>query len=148
MSRKRPEYYSGVPWVHVTPAEARAHPMGRPGPLLIGIGLFFIATAAWKGWATLAAGAGVGWAVANSAWPFLTGLGLIFGVPWAVVMAGISAALTLWFLVRNLGADGGLYYLFEMIAYTGILFYLVDGERPNLVYRHRYRKYSAGEGEG
>ena len=32
------------------------------------------------------------------------------------------------------------------IANVGILFYLIDGDRPNLIYRHRYRKYSAVTG--
>ena len=44
-----------------------------------------------------------------------------------------------------MGAERSVIYLFETIANVGILFYLIDGDRPNLIYRHRYRQYSAKE---
>lgn len=139
---KRGDFYSGIPWVNVTAQEAHAHPLGKLGPIEWAIALYFIALATLKVGLTLAYGFGFGNAFLNGIWPFLVGLGLALRVPWAVIMALISAALTAYALVRGLGGGGSLITLFEMIASVGILFYLIDADRPNLIYRHRYRKYS------
>jgi len=138
----RRDFYSGIPWVHVTAQEAHAHPLGRLGPIEWAISIYFIAIAVLKSWLALDYGLGFGGAFLNGIWPLLVGLGLVLRVPWAVIMAMISAALTAYALVRGLGGGGDLIALFEMIASVGILFYLIDADRPNLIYRHRYRKYS------
>jgi len=85
-------------------------------------------------------------ALLNGVWPILTGLGLAFRVPWAIVMAVISAGLTIYALVRGFGG-GGVMTLFETLISVGVLFYLVEADRPNLIYRYRYRKYSADTDE-
>lgn len=138
----RRDFYSGIPWVNVTAKEAHAHPLGKLGPIEWAIALYFLAIAILKFWLVLSYDFGFGAAVLNSIWPLLVGLGLALRVPWAVIMAMVSAALTAYALVRGLGGGGNLITLFEMIASVGILFYLVDADRPNLIYRHRYRKYS------
>ena len=145
---KRGDFYSGVPWENVTASQAHAHPLGKLGLILWAIVTYFIGIAVLKFWLTLDFGAGFGTAFLNGIWPLLVGIGLALRVPWAVIMAMISAALTVYALVRGLGGDGSLITLFETIANVGILFYLIDGDRPNLIYRHRYSKYSAVEGDG
>jgi hypothetical protein len=138
----RRDFYSGIPWVNVTAQEARAHPLGKLGPIEWVIVAYFIGISILKFWIAHDFRLGLQVAVLNSIWPFLVGLGLALRVPWAVIMAMISAALTAYALVRGLGGGGDLITLFEMIASVGILFYLIDADRPNLIYRHRYRKYS------
>ena len=144
--KERPEFYSGIPWVHVTPEQARNLPQGTLNAPLIAISLYFLLIGMFKFGLLFSNGAGVGVALLNGAWPFLTGVGLALRVPWSIVMALISSTLTVWALVRGSQAgvvDGArLYPLFETIINVGILFYLVDGDRPNLIYRHRFRKYS------
>lgn len=138
----RGDFYSGIPWVNVTPQQAHSHPKGRLNLLLWAIAGYFIAIGVLKFGLALNYGAGFGIAALNGVWPMLTGLGLALRVPWAVIMAMISAALTVYALVRGLGGDGSIIVLLETLINVGILFYLVDGDRPNLIYRHRYRKYS------
>ena len=139
------EYYSGVPWVYVTPQEARNHPLGRPGLIIWGIATCFIVISVLKFWWLMGDGAGIASAFLNSIWPFLAGVGLMLRVPWAVFLAIVPSALTLYLLVRGMGSSASIYYLLETILHVGILFYLIDADRPNLIYRHRYRKYSAAE---
>ncbi|MDE0968616.1 MAG: hypothetical protein OSA51_04335 [Octadecabacter sp.] len=140
--KKRGDYYSGIPWVFVTPEQARAHPKGVLGFWLWVIVVYFIATAFLKFYLSLNYNEGLTIAILNSVWPLFVGFGLAIRAPWAVIMAAISAALTVFALVRGLGGNGSLITLFETLMNVGILFYLVDSDRPNLIYRHRYRKYS------
>lgn len=139
---KRGDFYSGIPWVYVAPDQARAHPKGQLGPVLWAIVAYFIAIAILKTVLTLNYGLGYGVAAFNGGWPLIVGLGLAFRIPWAIILSAVSAGLTVYALVRGLGGDGSLFTLFELIANVGILFYLIDADRPNLIYRHRYRKYS------
>lgn len=148
---ERPEFYSGIPWVHITPQQARALPKGKLNLTLGAIGLYFIAIGVFKFSLIMSVGAGFGTAALNGFWPVLTGLGLLMRVPWSVIMALVSTTLTVWFLLRGTQvgvADGfALIPMFETIINVGILFYLVEADRPNLIYRHRYRKYSVEDGE-
>lgn len=152
------DQYSGIPWVDVTPEQARAHPKGNLGVALWVISLYFIGVSVVKLILSVSYGGGFGVVLLNCIWPFLAGLGLILRVPWSVFMVIVSTAITAYGLMRGLQVqftlpEGApqpdawqtLPYLFEMIASVGILFYLIDGDRPNLIYRHRYRQYSAGE---
>ncbi len=145
-NNERMEFYSGIPWVNITPEQARDHPKGQLNWILWLIVAYFIGIAALKFVWILNLGGGLGLATLNSIWPFLAGLGLAFRVPWSIVMAMISAGLTVYALVRGLGNDGTLVTLLETLANVGILFYLMDGDRPNLIYRHRFRKYSVEGG--
>jgi len=144
---ERADKMTGIPWVYVGRAAAHAHPKGQLGPLEWAIAVFMILVGLGKIWALLADGSGVPMALGVAIWPVLAGVGLIIRIPWALVLTVISAGLTLLQLFR--GLKGGIVgdmvawiYLAEMLIFTGILFYLMDGERPNLIYRHRYRKYS------
>ncbi|WP_375280515.1 hypothetical protein [Pseudooctadecabacter sp.] len=174
--KKRMEFYAGVPWVNITPEQARNHPKGKPGVILWAIALYFIVTGLWKFYAAWDFGL-AGWLVVLAGiWPFLAGVGLLMRVPWSVFMAIVSAGLTVWALFRSSRATAELYNSFEgatqtgflhalfgvdgytdgffvillveLLIQVGILFYLMDGDRPNLIYRHRYRQYSANDGGG
>lgn len=143
--KEQSDFYSGIPWVYITPTQARSLSKGALGPVLWAIVAYFLFVAGLKFWWVLSVGGGLGIAVLNSIWPFLAGAGLALRVPWAMVMAMIAAAVTIYALVRGLGGDGSLIVLAETVANVGILFYLIDADRPNLIYRHRYRKYSVEE---
>lgn len=140
--KNRMDFYSGIPWVDVTPEQARHHPKGQLNWVLWLIVVYFIGIAVFKFWWVLDAGGGLFIAVLNAIWPFLAGVGLALRVPWSIIMAIVAAGVTVWALVRGLGGDGSIIVLLETVANVGILFYLMDGDRPNLIYRHRYRKYS------
>lgn len=146
MSKERRDFYTGLQWVNITPEQARALPKGKLNAVLWAIAAYFILIALYKFWWVLDVGGGLGIAVLNSIWPLLAGIGLALRVPWSVIMAIISTGLTVWALMRGLGTDTGVAILLETVANVGILFYLMDGDRPNLIYRHRYRRYSAQEG--
>ena len=134
--------YTGIPWVYIDPDQARALPQGKLGLVLWLIVVYFVAIAVLKfGW-VISLGAGLGIAVLNSIWPLLAGAGLALRSPWSMVMAMIASAVTVLALARGLGEGSSLINLLETILNIGILFYLIDGDRPNLIYRHRYRKYS------
>ena len=143
----KPDFYSGIPWVYVAAGQARAHPGGKLNLILWIIAVYFIAIGVVKFGVMISIGAGVGMTVLNGIWPFLTGLGLALRIPWAVLMACVSAGLTVYALLRGIGEDGSIVILLETVANTGILFYLIDGDRPNFIYRHRYRKYSVERGQ-
>lgn len=144
---ERADKMTGIPWVYVGRAAAHAHPKGQLGPVEWAIAVFMILAGLGKIWAYLADGTGLLPALGIAIWPVLAGIGLIARVPWALVMTVVSAGITLLLMFR--GLKGGMagdavawIYLVEMLIFTGIIFYLMDGERPNLIYRHRYRKYS------
>lgn len=143
----KPDFYSGIPWVYVDPEQARAHPKGKLNLILWVIVAYFLAIGLINMGLALSFGASVLVALLTGIWPLLTGLGLALRVPWSVLMASVSAGLTVYALVRGVDAGAPLLILFEIVANAAILFYLIDGDRPNFIYRHRYRKYSV-ETEG
>jgi len=146
--RKQPRsYYTDIPWVDVTPEQARTLSGGKLGPIIWLIAIYFLGIGALKFVLFLQADQGLGAAVLNSIWPLLAGIGLVLRVPWSIVMAVIASGVTVFFLVTRLGL-GDVATLLETIINVGVLFYLVDGDRPNLIYRHRFRKYSLEDADG
>lgn len=140
--KARRDFYSGLPWVYIEPEQARSLSMGKLGVVLWLIVAYFITAAVLKAYWVWDAGLGFGFIVLNAIWPLLTGLGLAFRVPWAVMMAIVSTALTVFMIVQGLGGPTDLILLAEMVINVAALFYLMDADRPNLIYRHRYRQYS------
>ncbi len=153
---EKPDHYSGIPWVYVPPDEARAHPQGQLTVFLWIIAIYLIGAGVAKAVTLQTTGVPLGWALVISAFPILCGIGLILRMPWAIILATISAGLTVFQLVGGLGrlgemggnavtiglVDIRLALLFHLLVSVGIVFYLMDGDRPNFIYRHRYRKYS------
>ena len=146
-NESKPDFYSGIPWVYVSPEQARGHPKGQLNLILWLIVAYFVVIGFVKMGFMLAFGAGVLAAFLSGIWPLLTGLGLAMRVPWSIFMASVSAGLTVYALLRGFGSDGSFVIMLETVANAGILFYLIDGDRPNFIYRHRYRKYSAERGQ-
>lgn len=140
--QEKPDAYSGVPWVHVDPQVARAHPKGRLTPALHVISVYLVLVGLLKLWLFAGAGYAPGVILLGGLLPVLAGVGLWLRLPWAVVVALVMAGFNLYAFVRNVGANPDVLLLFDGIVSVGIIFYLVEGDRPNLIYRHRYRKYS------
>ena len=143
--------YSRIPWVYVTREQAHAHPKGRLGPLLYAIAAFLILSGAVKLYVFLSAGAPLWMVLMSGLLPIAAGLGLLARMPFALVLTILLAGLTLFFAIlgmRDLSEPGvstveRVLPLIDALVSAGICFYLMDADRPNLIYRHRYRKYSA-----
>jgi len=142
--------YSRIPWVYVSRAEAHAHPKGQLGPVLYAICGFLILTGALKTVVFFMAGEPL-WSVAISGvLPVFAGLGLYARMPFALVLTILMAGLTLFLAIlgmRALAEPGvteieRVIPLIDAVIAAAICFHLMDGDRPNLIYRHRYRKYS------
>ena len=139
---QKSDYYSGIPWVYVDPAQARAHPKGQLTWVLTAIGGYLVLTGLWKAWVFADAGYAWGVVILGGILPLLAGAGLLLRMPWAIVVTIVMAGFTLYAFVRNLRADPDLFLLVDALIAVGIIFYLIEGDRPNFIYRHRYRKYS------
>ncbi|MBU2993825.1 hypothetical protein Q4555_11680 [Octadecabacter sp. 1_MG-2023] len=142
-NESKPDFYSGIPWVYVPPEQARAHPKGQLNWIMWLISLYFIGIGLFKIYWIITSGYGIGTAFLNGTWPVLTGVGLMLRFPYAVMMAVITAGFSAFTLLRGIGDTGTVLILMQALIAFGILFYLIDGDRPNFIYRHRYRKYSA-----
>ena len=134
--------YSGLQWVYVTRVEAHAHPKGTLGPVLWAMALFLILSGLAKTYAFTASGAPLWGILLAGILSILTGIGLILRMPWALIVAAASAAVTLYLTVIGMRTGASLPLLFDALVSLGILFHLMEGDRPNLIYRYRYRKYS------
>lgn len=151
---ERADAYSGIPWVYVTREEVWAHPKGKLSGILWAIAAYLIVAGLVKMGILRTEGVPLGWAILFGCFPLLCGIGLILRMPFAVILATISAAMTVFQLVGGIGSIAGnafstsddtatYWLLFHLLASVGIVFHLMDGDRPNFIYRHRYRKYSA-----
>lgn len=137
---------AGRYWVQLTPDMARAHPKGRPGVVLYMIAAWFLVLGVMQSFVL----GGLFGLIVTLIYALLA-LMLAIGAPWARVIAivfcimGMGAPAGILFA----GPDGGalLAEMFVMLAIVlfnvFIIFHLFDGERPNLVYSHRYRSYRA-----
>lgn len=134
--------YSGLTWVYVSPDVVRGHPKGRLDAILWAIVIFLMGSGLLKLVVLTGAGASILGALLSGLLPFLTGLGLALRLPYALVVAIVMAGVTLYTTVRTMGTDQSVWFLVDGLVSVGIIFYLLDGDRPNFIYRHRYRKYS------
>lgn len=133
---------TGEKWVYVTPAMARSHPMGRFGGMLWVVAGYFVLVAAVRVSALIAM-PGMVSAVTGGLLvlgPLLCAAALALRVPWAQPVVATLSALSVLGAVRGLPAGDPLSVL-EVIVLVLIVFYLLEGDRPNLVYRHRYRSF-------
>jgi len=142
---------NGAQWVHVSRDAARAHRKGRPGVLLWAIAAWFAASGGLE--VALAAAGAPWWTGALGALSLVAAAGLILRVPWAYVLAVLLPARYIIGFVQAIGGgavaltgapqlDQAL-VLAQAVISVLVIFHLVEGERPNLIYRHRYRSYEA-----
>lgn len=142
----------GAHWVHLTRDEVRAHPQGRPGPVLWAIALWFAASGAGEVALVQAAGAPL-WSGIMGVLSLVAGVGLLLSVPWAYVLAVLLPARFIIGFAQTVGGGGEtlagmgqagqVLVLAQAMIAVAVMFHLVEGERPNLIYRRRFRSYSA-----
>ena len=130
---------TGVAWCWVSRAAAHAHPKGQLGAVEYLIVTYFLLAAAIKGWMIFGLGAS-GWTVpVVGILQLVTAAGLLARVPAALALAALQLVLT---VVNGVGAFSvGHAYgpLIEVVLAIGIVAYLFEGERPNLIYRYRFQ---------
>ncbi|MEO0486087.1 MAG: hypothetical protein AAF092_09255 [Pseudomonadota bacterium] len=140
----------GRHWVYVTAQEAFAHPKGRPGIVEYAMAAWFAGIGAFE--ATLNMSFGVFGAIqlVFTALLLLSAVGLILRSPWSYVLSIVLAVREMIGFIQLIGGGAfevppvlALYGVVNAIIGTGIIFYLVEGDRPNFIYRHRYRSYRA-----
>lgn len=138
----------GRQWVYVTGAEALAHPQGRPGILIYLIVLWFMGAGVLELTSPHLGIVGFGFALLS----ILVGVGLVLRnrvayllalfLPWRHFL-GLIPVLRLVEIAPDYSAYS--FVLAFINAGIGFLvaFYLFEGDRPNLIYRNRYRSYRA-----
>lgn len=128
-------------WVHVGQEAALGHPKGRPGLLIYGVAMWLAVTAAFETALVVQFSAPIWW-VAFGALGLVTAFGMVSRMPWAYIAAILLTGRQVVGFVR--AVEGGVPVIFMVQAAIAVLimFYLLEGDRPNLIYRHRYRKYS------
>ncbi|MGR3433672.1 MAG: hypothetical protein ACU0CO_02085 [Shimia sp.] len=137
----------GRHWVHVGRARALAHPKGRPGLLLLAIAAWFAAIGAFE--VSVGLRNGLWLEVALGTLTALTGLGLALRVPWAWVLGIVLPTRQIFGFMSLVGAGtdapviATVYGVVNAIVGVGVIFHLLEGDRPNLIYRHRFRSYRA-----
>lgn len=139
---------TGVTWVHVGREAAHGHPKGRPGgPMWLVIGYFALLALGWA-YGLMAGQVPLGMGLAGVLVPAALASGLFLRIPYAMPVTVVVAALTILYhlaSIRYLNAVG----MGNVVVLILIIFYLLEGDRPNLIYRHRYRSYPpAGGGTG
>lgn len=152
MRRGKRDRETGIAWVQVSREAAHAHPMGQLDWMMYLIIGFFIATALTRGW--MVAGQGVGPVLGVGVLPLVTALLLwMRAAPARIVVVGTG--LFALFGILSRGFDGlaeaglavSLWVLGELLAILAITIYLWEGDRPNLIYAHRFRSYRNAEDE-
>ncbi|MEM6727247.1 MAG: hypothetical protein AAF618_01990 [Pseudomonadota bacterium] len=140
----------GRHWVYVTPNEAFAHPKGRPGLSIYLMALWFAGIGAFEAAVNLNFGAFGPVQALFTGLLLLCAFGLVFRAPWSYVLAILLAVRETFGFVQLIGGGAfevppllAVYGVTNAIIGIGIIFYMVEGDRPNFIYRHRYRSYRA-----
>ncbi|NSX55877.1 hypothetical protein [Parasulfitobacter algicola] len=131
---------TGAQWVNVTPEMARAHPLGKPGLLIYLIAAWFALGAMGQ----LGFLFTLGFSFLFLALFFLyllTAVALVLRAPVSVWLVTVSGGLQILLLMMS--AD--IVTVFLAAIHILIIFYILDGDRPNLIYRHRYRSFKKGD---
>lgn len=137
---------TGIPWITVPQQTAHDHPKGQIGGPLLVVLAYLLLGGGFKLWIHLSTGAGIGALVLGGALPVIAGLLMAQRQGWGYWLAVLSCGYVFFHGIQYVG--GHLIWLVDMIGAAATLFYLFDGDRPNLIYRHRYRQYSVVEGKG
>ena len=140
----------GRHWVYVTATEAAGHPKGRPGVAIFAIALWFAGIGAFEAVVLLGYG---GFGVVQAVFTALmlaSAVGLLIRAPWAYVLAILMAVRECFGFIQLIGGGAfnvppelAAYGVVNAIIGAGVIMHLVEGDRPNLIYRHRYRSYRA-----
>ncbi|QHQ35840.1 hypothetical protein [Algicella marina] len=133
-------------WVKVDRPAALGHAKGRLGWALWLIVVFLTLRAAWFAQVALAFDGGIAlWGQVGLMLVLVTML--VLRVPLAFPLMILHGAVVLIWFVRGLGEGQEVAALVDLGLHVPVLFYMVEGLRPNLIYRHRFRAYRGGEAD-
>jgi len=137
----------GRHWVYVTEAQVRGHAKGRFGLAIWLICLWFVAVGGLE--IVLGSSASLPRLVFGAVL-FLTGAGLVLRNRQAYLAALFVPMIFLIRFFSGASGYGGLlsgpaqyYDLCNALVVVGGCFYLFEGDRPNFIFRRRYRSYQA-----
>ncbi len=130
---------TGARWVYVSREMARGHPKGGLSLPIYAIVLMLVGSAAIWFYEFVSYGFELG-ALLLSLVPMLAALGLMLQSPVAVTLVVIMFAMTAYNLITGIEFLNAL-GLLQLIALGSAVGYLLEGARPNLIYKHRYRSF-------
>ncbi len=140
----------GRHWVYVTANQAAGHPKGRPGIVIYAIAVWFAAIGAFEAAILLTNGM---FGLVGGIFTVLllvAAVLLITRSPWGYVLAILLAVRECFGFIQLIGGGAvgvspelATYGVVNAIIGAGVIMHLVEGDRPNLIYRHRYRSYRA-----
>ncbi|MEL7300108.1 MAG: hypothetical protein AAFM92_06965 [Pseudomonadota bacterium] len=140
----------GRHWVYVTPTEAFGHPRGRPGVIEYGIAVWFAGVSSFEAALNISFGSFGIVPIVFTLLMLVCAAGLIFRAPWSYVLAILLAVREMFGFIQLIGGGAfevppalAAYGVINAILGAGVIFYLLEADRPNLIYRHRYRSYRA-----
>ncbi|WP_137699931.1 hypothetical protein [Marimonas lutisalis] len=150
-----PNRETGMSWVTVSREEAHAHPKGQLNWLIYLIIVYFAVVAGLKAWVVTQFGGGALLMLGASVLPLLTAGLLWLRAALARVLVVASGILTVFQTMNSgfrglaeLGMGSALYGLAEIVIILVITIYMWEGERPNLIYANRYRRYEGTDTPG
>lgn len=141
--RGKMDRLTGAQWVHVTPEMARAHPQGNLSPMLWIIVIIFVGAAGFQLWETLGGVGRFSWV--GVLLKLCTAILLVLRAPYALVLAMVQLIFSVFTLATFLADGISPFAIVELIFVVFAVSYLMEGDRPNLIYRHRFRSYPKGE---
>ena len=137
----------GRHWVYVSEAQVRGHKKGKFEPLIWTICLWFVCVGGLEiilGSSTSLPRLCYGFAM------FAVGVGLVFRNRQAYLVAlfiPIILVIRFFSQATNYGtivvSPSQYYDLINALVTVGVCFYMFEGDRPNFIFRRRYRSYRA-----
>jgi hypothetical protein len=142
----RPDSF-GRQWIYVTDSQVRDHPKGHFGVFIWIICLWF---ACVGGLEIVLGGLSSMPRLVYGVFVFITAVGLVLRNRLAYLMALFVPMI---FLIRFFSQATGYgtttisaaqyYDLFNALIAVAVCFYMFEGDRPNFIFRRRYRSYRA-----
>ena len=105
--------------------------------------IIFLGTAGFQVWQTLNGLASFGWV--GAILKIATAVLLVLRAPWALVLAMVQLIVSVFTLATFLVDGISPFAIVELIFVVFAVSYLMEGDRPNLIYRHRFRSYPKGD---
>ncbi|MEO0914864.1 MAG: hypothetical protein AAFY59_18100 [Pseudomonadota bacterium] len=133
-------------WVKLDRAEALAHPKGRLGWVLWGIVCFLLIRAG--GFVMMAQVFGGALLWVQVAVMLVLVAALVLRMPLALPLLILHMMLVIFWFVGTLEGPPEVAPLVDVVIPMGIIGYMLEAPRPNMIYRYRYRASEPPEEEG
>ncbi|NOX74706.1 MAG: hypothetical protein GXP03_14185 [Alphaproteobacteria bacterium] len=131
---------TGANWVYVTRSMAHNHPQGRLNLALYAIILWFLISAGTKIYLIVGFGFSP-WGGLVAILPFFTALLLFMRAPVSIALTIVQLAIGVPMALQKSSYQYANLQYIELALLAIAVVYLLEGDRPNLIYRLRYRSY-------